>query len=197
MPRFNESEKVIIQEKLYVEGERLFTQFGIKKVTVDDLVKAAGIAKGSFYAFYTNKEHLYFDIVGRLQQKLWGEIDVFLKENSSLTPVELAKQTILRMFSKLECYPMLRQNDSEIADYLYRKLPPEVLLEHTKEDSNEVAKLQEYGINFKCGIETATKVLQTLAVSILTLKKDNADNSAVISILLDGVLKEIVSDERN
>ncbi len=201
MPRFNESEKAIIQEKLFVEGERLFTQYGIKKVTVDDLVKAAGIAKGSFYAFYTNKEHLYFDITARLQQKLWSDLDVFLRENQTLPPVELTKQSILWMFSKLDHYPMLKQNDGEIAAYLYRKLPPEVLAAHTKDDSYEITKLQEYGVHFKCEVDTVTKILQILAIGFLSLQSDAGDNSEpnseAITMILDGVLKEIVCDERD
>ena len=62
MPKFTESEKQAIQETLLREGEKLFVEYGLKKVTVDELVKAAGIAKGSFYSFYSNKEHLYMDI---------------------------------------------------------------------------------------------------------------------------------------
>lgn len=47
MPRFSEREKERIRSKLYAEGERLFTAHGIKKVTIDDLAEAAGIAKAS------------------------------------------------------------------------------------------------------------------------------------------------------
>ena len=59
MPRFSNMEREKIREKLMQEGERLFTSFGLKKVSIDEIVQAAGIAKGSFYSFYTNKEHLY------------------------------------------------------------------------------------------------------------------------------------------
>ena len=52
MPRFSENEKERISNKLLTEGERLFTIHGIKKVTIDDLTEAVGIAKASFYTFY-------------------------------------------------------------------------------------------------------------------------------------------------
>ena len=195
MPKFSENEKAIIQKKLFTEGERLFITFGIKKVTVDDLVKAAGIAKGSFYAFYSSKEHLYMDIAGKLQEKMWREMDEFLKANQSLPPRELAKRCFFWMFEQLERYPMLKLADGETADYLYRKLPPEVIAAHVKDDSHELEKLHEYGVNFKCGIELATKTLQTVAISFLNLQGiDRADQAAVMGIILDGVLKEIVSD---
>lgn len=53
MPKFSDAEKEIIKQKLMQEGERLFTSYGIKKVTIDEIVQAAGIAKGSFYSFYS------------------------------------------------------------------------------------------------------------------------------------------------
>lgn len=196
MPKFSDKEKEMIRQKLMREGERLFTTFGIKKVTIDEIVQATGIAKGSFYSFYPSKEHLYMDIAGNQQAKMWREMDEFLNVHSSLPPRELCKQCFLWMFNGLQRYPMLNQADSETADYLYRKLPSEVIEAHTKDDSYELIKLQEYGIRFKCGIEIATKTLQTLAISFLNLKQDSTSNQqAIMEIILDGVLKEIINDE--
>lgn len=196
MPKFSDMEKEMIQQKLMQEGERLFTLFGIKKVSIDEIVKATGIAKGSFYSFYPSKEHLYMDIAGNLQTKLWREMDEFLNKNRSLPPRELCKQCFLWMFGALQRYPMLKQADGETADYLYRKLPPEAIEAHTKDDSHELTRLQEYGVHFKCGIEIATKTLQVLAISFLNLQQDNDGNrQAVMELMLDGVLKELVSDE--
>lgn len=198
MPRFSDTEKEMIRQKMMQEGERLFTSYGLKKVSIDEIVRATGIAKGSFYSFYPSKEHLYMHIAGELQLKMWREMEEFLNKNRALPPRELCKQCFLWMFQGLQRYPMLRQVDRETADYLYRKLPPEVIEAHTQDDSQELIKLQEYGIHFTCGIELATKTLQTLAVSFLNLQQDNAaDQQAVIELILDGVLKEMISDERD
>lgn len=138
------------------------------------------------------------DIAGNLQMRMWQEMDEFLNENRSLSPRELCKQCFLWMFDELQRYPMLKQANGETADYLYRKLPREVIEAHTKDDSHELVKLQEYGVRFKCGIEIATKTLQTLAISFLNLQQDNAeDQRTIMGIILDGVLKEIVSDEND
>ena len=155
MPKFSETEKEIIREKMLQEGERLFTLFGIKKVSIDEIVQATGIAKGSFYSFYPNKESLYMDIAGNLQMKMWSEMDEFLNENSSLPPRILCKKCFLCMFNGLQKYPMLKQADSETAEYLFRKLPREVIEAHSRDDSLEIIKLQEYGIHFNCSIDIA------------------------------------------
>ena len=138
------------------------------------------------------------DIAGNLQMQMWRDMDDFLNKNRSLPPRELCKRCFLWMFSELERYPMLRQADSETAEYLYRKLPPEVIAAHTQDDSHELTKLLEYGIHFTCGIEIATKTLQTLAVSFLNLQQDSTEErQTIMGIILDGVLKEIISDESN
>lgn len=196
MPRFSDGEKEMLRQKLMQEGERLFTSFGLKKVSIDEIVQAVGIAKGSFYSFYSNKEHLYMDIAGNQQKKMWYEMDEFLNTNRSLPPRELCKQCFLWMYNGLQRYPMLKQADSETADYLYRKLPREVVEAHTKDDSYELMKLQELGVHFKCPIETATKTLQTLAISFLSLQQDDSvTQQTIMGIILDGVLKEIVNDD--
>lgn len=197
MPKISETEKQMIQQKLYAEGERLFTAYGIKKVTVDDLVQAAGIAKGSFYSYYTNKEHLYMDIVGVLQEKMWGEMTDFLQANRSLPSKELAKQVFLWMFSQLDKYPMLRLADGETTNYLFRKLPKEVMEAHTRNDKNELFRLQEYGIHFTCDADLASRVLQTLALTFLDLKEDDkAMREGIINVILGGVINEIVGEEK-
>ena len=138
------------------------------------------------------------DISANLQLKMWGEMEAFLDNHRSLPPRELCKQCFLWMFGELERYPMLSQTNSEIAEYLFRKLPPEVIEAHTRDDSHELIKLQEYGVHFTCGIEIATKTLQTLAISFLSLQQEQTDDQqTIMGIILDGVLKEIVSDESN
>ena len=43
-------------------GRACFLRYGLKKTTIDDLVKPVGIAKASFYLFFDSKEALYMDI---------------------------------------------------------------------------------------------------------------------------------------
>lgn len=197
MPKFSESEKEIIKDKLLVEGEHLFTMYGLKKVTVDDLIKATGIAKGSFYVFYTNKEHLYMDILGKLQEKLWSKTNEFLKTNETLSPKELTKKLILWSLEEMKKNPMLMQVNNELTEYLYRKLPKEIIDEHTKSDSKELEKLKEYGVTFKYNIDITTKIFQMIAIMSFDLLQDEDENqNTIIDIILNGIINEIVSDDK-
>lgn len=192
MPRFSDTEKEMIKEKLLREGERLFVAHGVKKVTVDDLVQAAGIAKGSFYAFYTNKEHLYMDIIERCQMEMWEELDEFLKNHEHLQPKELVKQSFGRMLNGIKDYPLLVKTDSAVISYLQRKLPHDVLRDHGLEDSKALARLQECGVSFTYELPVVAKALQALYVAIAYLQQEEADHAVVVNLLLDSLIEQIV-----
>ncbi len=197
MPKFSDTEKKIIQEKLLTEGEKLFLSYGIKKVTVDDLVQAAGIAKGSFYAFYTNKEHLYMDIAERCQIQMWEELNGFLERKRQLGPKAKMKEVFLFLLEKTRQYPILLQSDSMVINYLHRKLPDEVIEAHTFEDSRALAALQEHGVNFTVDLLVAAKAFQALYVSIAYLQQEETNNDIVLNLMLDSLINQIVRDEND
>jgi len=63
MPRaFTAVEKETIRDRLMEAGRTCFLRYGLKKTTIDDLVKPAGVAKASFYLFFDSKEALYIDL---------------------------------------------------------------------------------------------------------------------------------------
>jgi len=63
MPRaFTDGEKETIRAKLLRAGRDCFLRYGLKKTTIEDLTRPAGIAKASFYLFFDSKEQLFVDI---------------------------------------------------------------------------------------------------------------------------------------
>ena len=63
MPRaFTNMEKKRIRASLIEAGRSCFQRYGMRKTTIDDLVRLAGISKGSFYQFFKNKEDLYMEL---------------------------------------------------------------------------------------------------------------------------------------
>lgn len=51
------------KEKILKAAQRLFGQFGLKKVTTDEIAKAAGISKATVYKYYDNKQAIFQDVV--------------------------------------------------------------------------------------------------------------------------------------
>ena len=53
----------MIRERLLAAGRELFARYGLRKTTVEELARAAGIAKGTFYLFFPSKEALYAEVL--------------------------------------------------------------------------------------------------------------------------------------
>jgi TetR/AcrR family transcriptional regulator len=106
MKAFSPSEQEYLKEQLIVHGREIFARHGIRKTTIQQLCSAAGIAAGSFYAFYSDKSDLFFDIVSRDEEG-------FAAPATQDTPVDFSPYPAIRAFlaqavEKLHTDPVLR-----------------------------------------------------------------------------------------
>jgi len=195
MPRFSTDERDRIREDLLIKGERLFVQHGLKKVTVDDLTKETAIAKGSFYAFFDSKEHLYVEILYRIGNEMLERTDTFLTKNKSLPPRVLVKKLIAWSFDEMEKNPLLMQQSLEIRTHLLRKLSKEFLERYPDIDVESVKVLTAHGIKFSCEDEIVGQVFQMLSVAYDGMHDyAPAKKKIVIDILISGTINEIVEE---
>lgn len=51
------------RRKIYESADRLFTQYGVREVSVDSIVEAAGVSKGTFYIHFKSKDALIASFV--------------------------------------------------------------------------------------------------------------------------------------
>lgn len=193
MPRFSENEKERIYNKLLTEGERLFTAHGIKKVTIDDLVEAVGIAKASFYTFYESKEYLYLDIVQIIQQKIFAELNAILDSNSSLPGEERVLQVFKAMNRMMLQYPVLTYMDAATIELIARKVSKERLASFMEQNFDAAQSLYDHGVRFSCDRQTVSHAFQAIYHSWTYLRdKGEEIQSSVTDILLHGVISQIV-----
>lgn len=193
MPRFNENEKEKINNKLLKEGERLFTAHGIKKVTIDDLVEAVGIAKASFYTFYESKEYLYLDIVQSIQQTIFTELNNLLDSNTNLPSNERVLQVFNAMNKLMLQYPILSYIDTSTIELIARKVSKERLSAFYEQNFDAAESLYQHGIRFSCDIQTVSYAFQAIYHSFMYLRdKGESIQSSVTDILLHGVISQIV-----
>ena len=68
---FTEQERIKIKEKILESALDLFHDKGTKALSIAELTKRAGIAQGSFYNFWKDKEALIMELIAyRSSQKL-------------------------------------------------------------------------------------------------------------------------------
>lgn len=80
MGSFTDEEREIIKRKIIDRGKDCFARYGIKKTSIEDLTKDLGIAKSSFYSFFSSKEDLFLQIFKEEREALKDN----LLENSFL-----------------------------------------------------------------------------------------------------------------
>lgn len=112
MPKaFTEEERLKIKEKLMETALDLFHNKGTKSLSIAELTKRAGIAQGSFYHFWKDKDALIIElIVYRANQKLHITEKKF---SASLTnPAEFLTDIIYKssidLMTKIQTQPIYK-----------------------------------------------------------------------------------------
>jgi len=83
VPRiFSSQDRAAIRGKLIEVGRDYFQRFGIKKTAVEELAKAAGIAKGTFYHFFESKEDLCMEIFEEEEQAMRAQVSQILSSRA-------------------------------------------------------------------------------------------------------------------
>ncbi|MBO0451970.1 TetR family transcriptional regulator [Candidatus Enterococcus murrayae] len=67
---FSEEEKENLRNKLCMACEKSWSKFGYRKTTIGELTKETGIATGSFYLLFENKEELFLETFLSVQERL-------------------------------------------------------------------------------------------------------------------------------
>ncbi|MCE5189166.1 MAG: TetR/AcrR family transcriptional regulator [Eubacteriales bacterium] len=142
MPKtFSEQEKVYIRERLLEEAKKSLAQYGIRKTTVDELVRRVGIPKGTFYLFYESKERLLFDVILQFNDEIQTELLAEISALASVPDAELLTDIIFRLYCRLDDSFLPRVLQDGEMEFFMRTLPPELAKLHAEHDDNRVRDL--------------------------------------------------------
>jgi AcrR family transcriptional regulator len=67
-------------------AQSLFLRYGVKRTALDDVVRAAGIAKGTLYLYFDSKDALFAAIAERLCAETLRNAEEAIASSSSITP---------------------------------------------------------------------------------------------------------------
>ncbi len=136
--RFSEKERKAIYKDLKETALRLILTKGIRKVTVDEIVEAVHIPKGTFYLFYQSKELLLFDAIKEVEKKMHQEMEMTISLVNKDTSVDEMTDLIVSFYQKAYEYGFLQLMMSGEMDILIRKLPDEIVELYIQEDGLEI-----------------------------------------------------------
>ena len=63
MPKLDDEKWATNRDEIVVVAFKLFAQKGYSRVSVNEIIKEAGISKGCFYTYFNSKQEVFFAIV--------------------------------------------------------------------------------------------------------------------------------------
>ena len=78
------------EEQLLTQAKKLFSEKGYHNLTVSEIVESLGIARGTFYLYFRNKDEIYRKVLEKLVEEISSCLKVVPKEN----PIEQIKENL-------------------------------------------------------------------------------------------------------
>lgn len=89
-----------IKEKIKAAAQVLFSEKGYHQTSSNDIVKAAGVSIGAFYAYFTDKKALFIEILREYNRTVVSQLPLGLLEEEGLRErVELYIRAVLQAHS--------------------------------------------------------------------------------------------------
>lgn len=196
MPKsYSESEREYIIARLKEEAAKSLALYGVRRTTVDDLVKKVNIPKGTFYLFYKSKEILLFEVIQELHENINNELAEAL---SQISPKDLnadnLTELIFQFFKKTEEMPILKLIDTDEVELLVRKLPSEIVAAHYQDDTDTIEQMfSMFPLKKKVDVKVISAAFH--AVYFATLHKDGIGAEhydEALRLMIRGIVQQML-----
>jgi AcrR family transcriptional regulator len=192
---FTQHERAHIRAALQSKGYELFAAYGIKKTSVEELAKAAGISKGAFYLFYDSKEELFFELLEQyevnFQSVLLGEI-----QQIEMPPLERMRSMLTHAVGVWKQDRLFSRFGKDEYEYLLRKLPPERIQAHIQNDeqfANVFAEAWEKtGVTLACEPKLVSGLIRSLFFVSMHEDEFGGIYPQVIEALVDMLARRLI-----
>ena len=135
MPRaFNEREREQIKQKLLTAGRASINRAGVRQLAIDDVVREAGISKGSFYSFFPSREDFILSVLESWEAEYRGELVRGVAEGGGSFRQRL-ERFFLGALEIFEREPGLARLGIKEIRAITDRLPPERIAAHQAADN--------------------------------------------------------------
>lgn len=197
MPKaYSEKESKYIQDKLMQVAADCMGKYGIRKTTVDNMVKLANIPKGTFYLFWDSKEELLYNVFLKAQREIHEFLLKKIGENT-VTAEYLTELMLSVMLSDRYTFifNIFRTKEYEI---FLQKLPENILNENDQNDLNFLEEIIKR-INHMSSdsIQYYVKALQLAFVNDYGSECENIETyKNVLKIVLKGIFLQLLEEKQ-
>lgn len=166
---FTETEKERIRAALIRAMSESISEKGLKKTSIDHVVKAARISKGAFYLFYDSKEMLVLDAIRSVQDVARTRLLKIL-EPPRKNPTEIIARFVAGLFDVFEEFPFMKEiAKADVMTDLLRSLPEEAIEKEYESDEHFFESFHRKLLEGKIIRDLDKKVVAGLPRMILAL----------------------------
>lgn len=188
---FTQQEAGLILQNLRASARRYAASRGVRKTTVDELAREAGISKGAFYKFYPSKEMLFFEILEDMHTEIYAASAAVLKQNAASPPADRASQAVLAACRVMADSGMLDFMERDVT-FLLRKIPAEVLEKHYHSDEVHIKELlSDAGLEPAGGMELAAATVRGLFLTVPHRENIGPLYPQVLEVLVRGACQRL------
>ncbi len=200
MPKkLSDAEKEYIIKRLKEEATTCLTLYGIRKTTVDELVRRVGIPKGTFYLFYESKELLFFDVMNDLNKEMHEYIMQEILVLQKGITVDTLTDFLYSMYKKVNDTGLINILIGNEMEFLIRKLPPEKVKEHLLEDDTYMEQLfSSLPFHGNQNIEAFSAAFRGIFLTVLYQREMGEEvYDAALKLMIRGLVLQILEEDMN
>jgi AcrR family transcriptional regulator len=196
MPKsYSDQEREYIVRRLKEEAAKCLAQYGVRRTTVDELVKRVNIPKGTFYLFYKSKELLLFEVIQEQHDAINKELAMALAQIADKPlSAEVLTDLVFEFFKKTDDMPILKLLDTGEVELLVRKLPPEVVAAHLQDDTDTIEQMfSMFPVKKKVDVKVVSAAFH--AVYFATLHKEEIGEEhydEALKLMIYGIISQIL-----
>lgn len=146
--------------EIHESGKKLFQEKGFKNTSIADITTATDIGVGTFYNFYTSKEHLFAEIF--FDEILEVKRHIFTTVNCNDDLTTLCKGIITGLFNGIRTNPILREWYNRET---FRKISKKINIDDISKNQNDIS--YQFFIDLIDQWQTSGKVSQAYSTDFI------------------------------
>ena len=193
---FTETEKKRIRTALIRAMSESIAEKGLKKTSIECVVKGARISKGAFYLFYESKEMLVLDAIRSVQEVARTRL-VKILEPPGKNPTKIMRRFVAGLFDVFEEFPIMKEiSKVDVISDLLRSLPEEAIRKEYESDEHFFGwfhkKLLERRIIHNVDKKVVAGLPRMILALIMNRQMIGADRfNKLKALLITGISKEL------
>jgi AcrR family transcriptional regulator len=191
---FTEDEKGIVRSKLVEAALKFLSTTGIKKTTVEELARAAGISKGAFYMFYESKELLFLDALEEVQSKIHEEIISQIQKSSDKREGFIS--VVSNMYRHFTTNTWMLSLTNDEYEVLLRRVPHERIEAHIALDDASTKRMTDVIAGLNINSELTSAVMRMLFMCTLHRQEVGPLADDAFVFMLEAVADKLFSEDQ-